>query len=372
MKLTHEVVVGLVFFGILLLLGFFTIYLSDVHFGRGQTLVVDFSTVRGLKQGDNVNVLGLKSGKVKTILLNERMRGVRVTLWLKQPIVLSEDSEIQVNDATLLGGKQVDIDPGTPGRPLIDTTKPLVGRSSPELAKSLVTLLEDAKEPLRRSLQNLEQITAKINEGQGLLGGIVNDAGMRDSIARILTSVDRFTRELAEGTLYQNAERTVANVAAITDDVRAGKGVVGRLLSDERTSADVAEVVANLKEVTGGLARGEGTAGRLLKDDTLYANLNQTFADAGAVVASVRNGEGTIGRLVKEETLYANVNATFADVAAITAGLRNGEGSLGKLLRRDDLYDELARAIQQIRGAVQDAREAAPVTTFTAALFAIF
>ena len=80
MKLSREVVVGFVLFAILMLLGFFTVYLSDFHFGRGQTLVFLFDAVKGLKQGDNVNVLGLKSGKVKKVALTACMRKVLTIL----------------------------------------------------------------------------------------------------------------------------------------------------------------------------------------------------------------------------------------------------------------------------------------------------
>src|SRR5262249_46718429 len=160
----------------------------DVHFGRGQYLTVDFPQVKGLKQGDNVNVLGLKSGKVKTISLNRDGRGVRVTLWLKSPVALSDDYDISVNDASILGGKQIDIDPGTPGRKQSDANVPLPGRSTPDLAKALSSLVEDNREQLRTAIRNLSEITSDVRQAKGLLGGIIYDEAMRDSVAQSLAN----------------------------------------------------------------------------------------------------------------------------------------------------------------------------------------
>ncbi|MBI1849538.1 MAG: MCE family protein [Planctomycetes bacterium] len=383
MKMSREVAVGLIFFAILGVLGFFTVYLSDIHFGRGQYLTVDFGQVKGLKQGDNVMVLGLKSGKVKTIALNPNGKGVRVTLWLKEPVTLTEDYDLLVSDATLLGGKQIDIDPGTPGKKPVDTSVPLPGRSTPELAKALSSVIDDNREPLHSAIRDLSQITSDIRQAKGLLGALIYDEAMKESVAQTLRNVTKATDEIANGRgtlgklvydddLYQKVDQAAGNVAAVTADIRAGKGVVGRLFTDEQLSSDLRDSVANVREVTGGLARGEGTAGKFLKDDTLYENLSAFAKNGNAVLEGVNKGEGTLGKLVKDPALYDNANQIVADVRTIVADVKNGEGSLGKLLRRDDLYNEVARVFQQIRGAVQDAREAAPITTFTAALFAIF
>jgi phospholipid/cholesterol/gamma-HCH transport system substrate-binding protein len=383
MKLSREVVVGLIFFAILVFLGFFTVYLSDFHFGRGQVLVVEFDQVKGLKEGDNVNVLGLRSGKVRDIEIDRDGAGVLVTLWIKEPIVLREDFEVQVTDSTLLGGKQVDIYPGARTKPPIDATAPLKGETTPELTRAIGSVVEENRDSLRAALRNLSEITADVRNARGLLGGLIYDEGLKRSAANILESVDRTTAQIASGRgslgrfvydeeLHRRVDEIAANLESLSADVRAGRGIAGRLFTDEQMATDLRESVASLREIAGRLARGEGTMGRLLRDDQLHSNLVAIAEEVRSIVEKLNRGDGSLARLLSDGTLHEDLRQAVSDLRTIVADIRNGEGSLGKLLRRDDLYDEVSRVFQQIRGAIQDAREAAPITTFTAALFAIF
>ena len=76
---------------------------------------MNFPEARGLRQGDSVLVAGMRVGRVRTLEFypnRPRDQRIHVTLKLDQEIPLREDYEILIEDATLLGGRNVTIEPG--------------------------------------------------------------------------------------------------------------------------------------------------------------------------------------------------------------------------------------------------------------------
>ena len=56
----------------------------------------------------------------------------------------------------------------------------------------------------------------------------------------------------------------------------------------------------------------------------------------------------------------------------MSAGCLGRCGSIGKLVMADDLYISIQRAIATVTGALEEYREAAPITAFTSVLFSVF
>jgi phospholipid/cholesterol/gamma-HCH transport system substrate-binding protein len=148
-------------------------------------------------------------------------------------------------------------------------------------------------------------------------------------------------KEIIEGDVFGRLRSVVTQVDEMVTRVNAGQGIVGKLLSDDDTVyKDIAAVAAGAREIVEGLTSGEGMAGRLLAEDS---------------------------------------NAVFEDLEAIVKGLRNvvdkverGEGTIGKLLAEDTIYAEIEATIQEVRAAVDDFRETAPITTFSSIFFGAF
>ena len=67
--------------------------------------------------------------------------------------------------------------------------------------------------------------------------------------------------------------------------------------------------------------------------------------------------------------LYETVRSIADDLSASSRALREGEGTIGKLVHDDELYEELRRALATLTGTLEEAREAAPITTLLNSLF---
>jgi hypothetical protein len=60
------------------------------------------------------------------------------------------------------------------------------------------------------------------------------------------------------------------------------------------------------------------------------------------------------------------------NAAVITGTMRSGQGSLGRLIMDDEIYQQVKSALLIIQRALEEYREAAPVTTFTSVFFGAF
>jgi len=341
--------VGILFFAGLVALIFVTIYLSDVTFRRGMTLEVVFESVKGLREGDDVNIAGMRVGSVRTISYLPERRVVRVILWLRQSVILREGYAVQINASTLLGGNAVDIDPGPPEAPEVRTDRELRGETPVEMIRSFGRVVAQAEENLGEILQNLRDITERLKAGEGTIGKL-----------------------LAEEGPFEKLDRMLDDYAAIGDDLRAKDGELGRMLLGEKGRDDLGALLADMRGFSEDLDKGEGTLQTLLRDKTLYDDIQTAVRNFREFSDSLEGGGGTLGLLLHDEATRDEVRQIIADIRDITEKMKGGEGSLGKLLTSNELHDELLRAVEVLTGAIEDARESAPLNTFTAALFTAF
>jgi phospholipid/cholesterol/gamma-HCH transport system substrate-binding protein len=198
----------------------------------------------------------------------------------------------------------------------------------------------------------------------------------------------------APGQLADVAEAATQGLGEATQlikDMRAGKGTIGKLFSDERLYQEISGLVDAAESVARNLQQGRGTAGKLLQDEALYDQLEgsirnlQTLTDqlnrgegslgqlmqdpafANSITATTRNletlttrlnkGEGTAGKLLTDETLYKRIDELTERLETLTRGLSEGKGTAGQLLNDQKLYDNLNAAASELRGLVGDIRQ---------------
>lgn len=323
-QLSVEVTVGAFLFLVLFALGFFTIVLSTENwFTEKYHYEVVFENVSGLSEGDSVAVRGLKVGLVQRLWLEAD--GVHARASLEKPLDLREDYEVTILASSVLGGRYMLFDEGTPGAPQV------------------------AKEAVLRGTMPVD---------------LMEEAG------RI---VRRIEEALVEGGILDNLEATMVEFRSLTTKLNAGEGTLGRLLTDRKVYDDLESTVAGLRRISEGLEAGEGTLGKLLTDDGLYTNITATAENLRALSDRLEEGKGTIGKLLSEdETLYHDLKEAVASLRDLSGRLNSGEGTLGRLMSDDELYEEAKLLLNDIRAAVDDFRETAPLTSFSSIFFGAF
>lgn len=143
---------------------------------------------------------------------------------------------------------------------------------------------------------------------------------------------------------------------------------------DGRVFEKVRNVADQIDQIVTRVNAGQGLLGKILSDDeTIYRDLQASAASLRDIMQRLQNGEGAIGKLLSEDsTIYNDLAATVESARQVAERLNRGEGTLGRLLADETLYNELESTVGEVRAAVDDFRETAPVTTFSSIFFGAF
>ena len=138
-----------------------------------------------------------------------------------------------------------------------------------------------------------------------------------------------------------SANKGIGELTAIITDIRAGKGTVGKLMTDEQLYRDLHELTASARAVTEGLAKGKGTLGQLLNDPESARQLENALKNLTAITNKINSGQGSIGQLMNDPAFAKNLTAVTAKFEGLSGKLNRGEGTMGKLMTDDALYKRL-------------------------------
>jgi len=369
MNTQRQLLLGIFFIVALSILAFYTLFLTDIHvFSNPVLMTVYFEDANNLREGDPVQLLGARIGRVKEVVPNpsaQRRMRIRVVLSLDKEVELLEDAQILIKETSLLGGRHVFIDPGTFGGPVLPPSEdgayfgqvyknPIA--SFGDIGEQLSVVLSENRESIKGFLANLDAISTEVRAGNGILGKLISDKAMGEE-----------------------ARRLVANVTETSDQLKSGKGLLGALFYDENIKQQFADTVASLKGIGDDLKNQQGVLGALIYDTAMRDKVTRGIDSFVAFGEKLNQGEGALPMLmsdpvVKEQvrTLVADLSGTLSDAKLMFADARAGKGTIGKLLAEDTLYEDLRKAVNVLNRSLEDYREAAPITAFTSVLFAAF
>jgi phospholipid/cholesterol/gamma-HCH transport system substrate-binding protein len=274
---------------------------------KGYTLIAGFESLKELKQGDEVRMAGVKIGSIElTRLAGRRAEAV---LRIDPKVQIKNDATASIVMAGLIGTNYIGIDLGsadapplrdgaeirtavTPDLNTIMTEVGALGKKlesalgsisttingdgkTPSLFQKLDKLVGENGENVNATMANLQQVTDKLNKGEGTFGRLINDPKMHDEL---LASVSEIKSAASD------AKNFVADAQAIVDQVKAGKGTVGALVFDQKAGDDMRASIANLRAVSDKIARGEGTLGKLINDDSILRDAQAVMKKASSAL----------------------------------------------------------------------------------------
>jgi phospholipid/cholesterol/gamma-HCH transport system substrate-binding protein len=140
--------------------------------------------------------------------------------------------------------------------------------------------------------------------------------------------------DVAEG-----ATQSLEQVTGILRDIRAGKGTVGKLFTDDAVYKEVQALVSSAEVVAGHLSRGQGSLGMLIRDPAAYRSFNGAVADLQEITRRINAGQGSLGHILKDDALAKSLTSASGNIDQLTARLNKGEGTAGRLLTDKELYD---------------------------------
>jgi phospholipid/cholesterol/gamma-HCH transport system substrate-binding protein len=157
-------------------------------------------------------------------------------------------------------------------------------------------------------------------------------------------------------TLFNEVNQFVSAAEAVARNANEGRGTIGRLLNDPAAARALESSLQNLEMVTARIRSGEGSLGRLINDEALSKSVTSATANLEAITGRISRGEGTAGKLVTDDQLFTRLNSMADRLDKVMAGLQTGEGTAGSLLRDRQLYENMNGAVSELRNLVQDIR----------------
>lgn len=268
-------------------------------FNRGHRINAFFQNIQDLKEGDPVKMAGYAIGRVEQIGLDEGR--VRVVMRIKKGEIVRSDSRATIKFTGLLGQNFVAVSFGTPTAPelvdgqVIETaelpdfgslmakldglaggfeslTKTFSGEGFQGLMAPLADFIKENSPRLSATFENLRNISGQIASGQGTVGQLVYDDAL---IRNANTTVSNLNTELTLTTT--EVRELLENANAVVAEVRAGKGTIGKLTTDEALFNDAALMMLSLREVVERINQGQGTVGRLVNDESFFRNIKMTL-----------------------------------------------------------------------------------------------
>jgi phospholipid/cholesterol/gamma-HCH transport system substrate-binding protein len=205
--------------------------------------------------------------------------------------------------------------------------------------------------PAGRTSAQLAEIADQAGQGIQELAGLIHDvrAG-RGTVGKLMTDEQ----------LYTEMHRFVATAVDLTESIKHGRGSVGRLLNDPTTANALEASLKNIEAMTRRLNSGEGSLGKLLKDDSFSRSLESATANLGSasekidmLVAGLNKGEGTAGKLITDPALFNRLNSVTQRLDQLVSRLNDGEGTVGQLLKDRQLYENMNKVTSDLSALIE-------------------
>jgi phospholipid/cholesterol/gamma-HCH transport system substrate-binding protein len=201
---------------LILAAGIFVIGSKQYLFSHTYSLKAQFATVVGLDAGAEVRIAGVHTGTVREIDLPSKPTDkVTVLMDLQESThtIVKQDSVASIETEGLLGNEYVAISFGSEqaqnvkDNDMIGSQAPLVIADLMKKADGILDTSQAALKNITVASANVSDITAKVNNGQGTIGSLVNDkkiytqldqttAGLRDTIGHAQAGVTAFQENM--------------------------------------------------------------------------------------------------------------------------------------------------------------------------------
>ncbi|MEE0947455.1 MAG: MlaD family protein [Bacteroidales bacterium] len=291
-----EIKIGIVGFGILLLLFFGIKFLKGIDvFQKETTYYVFYDNVSGMYEGNYIYLNGMKVGYVKDIeAMGERAEKFLVTVAVDSKIKITDDSKMVFFSADILGSKAMKIELGNSNRILEnkDTIMGYVelgmldklGSSIAPMAQNLDSILFATKNILNQQTQNnlqhtfanLEATSERLSSISGQFDNLMKNE--KEKIGKIISNTESITSNLKNNNDELN--NIISKIGQITDTVAQAQ--LGS------TILQTTQTLEKLNNVLGVIEKGKGNIGLLINDEGLYKSLDESAKKLDALIEDIK------------------------------------------------------------------------------------
>lgn len=293
-KLGIFVVTGVVIFLVA------TVFLGSASGVFSRTFVVSaiFKNVEGLKDGDKVWLSGVQIGtikKVRIVVVGE----VVVTMSLKemQNEFIRKNATASIGSDGLIGNKIVVIQPGNSEQIIQDGDT--INAVSPADTQELINIAKEIGENTRTITLDLKAISGKINQGQGIIGELLNEGKFSQELRQTVQNLK---------TTGENTTKATARLSDLVDNMQHGKGLLPTIISDTSLTSTFKQTLVNVKKVS--------------------KNAEKMSASLDSITTKMNNRDNAVGIILADTAFAHKLQRSMSNTESATSRLNENMEAL--------------------------------------------
>lgn len=274
-----------------LILGYNFMVGKDNPLSRSRKFVVYYDSIMGLTESTPLLYNGYKVGQLKKLSLESKTNKVKAIIEVFSDFDIPKGSHVKI-ETSLLGAASLRLIPGL-GKVLAQNGDELL----PEYSVNIMSAVN----------QKIAPIISKADSLLSGLNALVNRSSVQhtfDQLPAILSSLEHTILEIKKSIveLKPGVTGSLNNLAEFTNNLdEYAKTIKLSLGSFERLAKKVDSIkiveltnsieatVASMNSFTNDLKLGKGTLGKLAKDDALYNNLVTTTNTLQCLMTDLKN-----------------------------------------------------------------------------------
>lgn len=290
-------------------------------FSGDKTFYAIFEDVQDVNTATPVQINGFEVGTVISILPEPHdVNQIRVGFTVNDKVKIPTQTVAHLMAMSPLGGKRIELvfDKMCTGGDCAENKSTLKSKTI-GLLGSIVSEDEMSK--------NIATLTTTIDQTIGDLGDPNSTDAVDVSVRNLSTTLENFAAisndlELLMSSSSKNMEKTVANIAALTESLVASNQKLDKMLDNVGViTEDLAKV--KLSET---ISKTEGTitqaTSSLESIETTMENANLTLEELTDLLSSMNSDESSLGLLLKDKSLYTNVESTTKNLDLLLQDIR--------------------------------------------------
>ncbi len=323
--ITTEIKVGIFVVMAIIFLGYMTVRIGDLTFGRdtGYLVYGVFDNVAGLDVKAPVKMAGVAIGSVETIGLDDSR--ARIGMRIKTGVRINKGAVAAMKTESLLGERYVE---------LIQGDQNVVMSEGDVIEKSVSVADIDSL------ITRIDSVAQDIKSISGFFSETLGAPETKKSINEIIVNMRNLTASLSN-----IAERDSSAIEKVITDMNELITVVREMAVENRMP--LRNAIANLEGISSDI-------NEIAKDNkaplkSTVANLHQVSEDlkeraprilerVDNLVDRIEKGEGTVGKLMKEDGLYNKLDSALTGVEKYISATDRFRLNLG--FRGEYMFDE--------------------------------